>query len=205
MKYLETVLTFVLLAAAATATARAAEPEEPLPVVEDTTRTDNIDGEAASGDLARLKESLAKWEQARQKCGGDYSYTVRFASAFGFGNVTTISVKGNKVVERKYEEFGRPEPVPVGEKPHVPKPKWIETGKALGSHKPEGAAPRTVDELYAEAKKVLEAKLPSSHRRLLGLNEQGLLSYCFTQDTRIADDAPAEGVRPFQLQLTVKE
>ena len=35
----------------------------------------------------QLKDSLAKWEQAREECGGDYSYTVRWQSAFGFGAV----------------------------------------------------------------------------------------------------------------------
>ena len=152
-------------------------------------------------DADRLKESLAKWEQVRKECGGDYSYQVRWSSFAGFGHVTTVTVKGNKVVERKYEELSRPEPVEPGKPPAAPKPKWVETGKDLGSHKKEGALARTLDDLYAEAKKLVAMQVPENHRRQLGFDKQGLLNYCFTVDTRIADDAPMTGIAPFQIQF----
>lgn len=161
-------------------------------------------GTARAADADRLKESLAKWEKAREACGGDYTIEVRWSSAFGFGNRTTVTVAGNKVVKREFYEFGRPEPMKPGEKPAEPKPKWVETGKDIGSHK-EGAAARTVDELYAEAAKLLEAKRPEKHQLHLGFDKDGLLSYCFTRDTRIADDAPKTGVAPFQIQLKAKK
>lgn len=152
-------------------------------------------------DAERLKESLAKWEKVRGDCGGNYAYEVRWSSAFGFGHRTTITVKENKVTERKFEEFARPEPPRPGEKPADPKPKWVETGTEIGSHAKEGAAARNVDELYAEAKKIVEGKLAEGHRLFLGFDKQGLLSHCFTRDTRIADDAPMHGVAPFQIQV----
>ncbi len=157
-------------------------------------------GEPTEAD--RLKTSLAKWKQAREECGGDYSYQVRWSSAFGFGHATTITVQANKVVERKYEVFGRPAP---DGKPAEQKPKWIETDKELGSHKGEGAAPRTLDAIYAEAAKLLETPLPAGHRRLLGFDKQGILSHCFSIDTRIADDAPRTGVSLSQLHLKAKK
>jgi hypothetical protein len=153
-------------------------------------------------EAERLKTSLAKWKQAREEGGGDYSYQVRWSSAFGFGHATTITVQANKVVERKYEVFGRPMP---GEKPAEQKPKWVETDKDLGSHKGEGAAPRTLDEIYAEAAKLLETPLPAGHRRFLGFDKHGILSHCLTVDTRIADDAPRTGVSLSQLQLKAKK
>ena len=152
-------------------------------------------------DADRLKESLAKWEKARDAVGGDYVYVVRWSSAFGFGNITTVTVKTNKVVERKFEEFAQPQP---GKAPEV-KQKWLESGKDVGSHKNEGAAPRTVDEMYVEAQKLIEAKTPETHVRTLGFDKEGLLYYCFVRDRRILDDAPLVGVRPFQLQLPVKK
>ena len=155
-------------------------------------------------DADQLKASLVNWEQAREECGGDYSYQVRWSSAFGFGHTTTITVQGNKVVERKYVEFGQPEPVKPGEAPAEPKPKWVEMGKELGTHK-EGTAGRTMDELYAEAKKLLEKDLPGHERRSLAFDQQGLLNYCFTRDTRIADDSPLSGIAAFQLQLKAKQ
>ena len=63
----------------------------------------------------------------------------------------------------------------------------------MGSHK-KGAPPKTLDELYTEAGKVLEAKLEPHHRLYVRLDERGLLKMCFYVDTRIADDAPRTGV-----------
>ncbi len=150
-------------------------------------------------DAERLKESLTKWEKARDACGGDYSYQVCWSSFVGFGNVTTVTVKDNKVVERKFVAFQR------GQNANELEPKWVETGKEIGSHKAEGAPARTVDELYAEAKKLVDKETPDNHKRYLGIDKEGLLSYCFLRDTRIADDAPMTGIQPFQLQLKSKK
>ncbi len=151
-------------------------------------------------DADKLADSLKTWEKAKEECGGDYSYQVRWSSAFGFGHTTTVTVKGNKVVERKYEEFGRAE----GGKPAEAKEKWVESGKDLGTHK-EGAAARTVDDLYAVAKKLCEDKVPDGHVRGVGFDKQGVLAYCYTRDTRIADDAPLAGVPGIQLTLKAKK
>lgn len=153
-------------------------------------------------DADRLKESLAKWEKVRADCGGDYSYQVRWSSFAGFGHTTTVTVKANKVVERKYEVFERPQP---GNPPGGAKLKWVEMGKDLGSHKSEGAAPRTLDELYAEAANLVKMEVPANHKRYLGFDKQGLLTHCFTVDTRIADDAPRVGISPIQVQLKPKK
>ncbi|NBO92294.1 MAG: hypothetical protein EBV06_08275 [Planctomycetia bacterium] len=160
---------------------------------------------ASPSDAEKLKESQTKWLKAREACEGNYTYQVRWSSAFGFGHMTTITVKDNKVVERRYEEFGRPMAIKPGENPPAPKPKWIETGKDIGSHQTEGAAPLTMDELYAEATKIVEKDVPDNHVRSLGIDKAGLLVYCFVRDKRIADDAPLKGVRPIQLQLTPKK
>ena len=178
------VITVTLLVVAVSATTQAADP--------------------AVTDADRLKASLEKWEKARDESGGNYSYQVRWSSAFGFGHTTTTTVRGNKIVERKYEVFDRPEPIKPGEKPPERKPKWVESGKDVGTHKNEGAVVRTVDELYAEAKKLLDMKVPERHNRYLGFDAQGLLSHCFFVDTRIAGDAPMTGIAPVQIQLKPK-
>lgn len=152
-------------------------------------------------ETEQLNKSLAKWESVRKACDGNYSYTHNWSSAFGFANRTTITVKGNKVVERKYEEFGRPEPVAPGEKPMPPKPKWIEIGKDLGSHKSEGIAVRTMDELYSEAKKIMIMNAPEKHMRNIGFDKTGLLMFCYTRDTRIQDDGPIIGIPMIQIQI----
>jgi len=159
-------------------------------------------GSAIANDQEALQKSLRKWENSRLQTGGDYSYQVSFSSFAGFGHVTEIIVQDNKVVERRYREFNRrePQPVPPGDGPAY---KWVEKGKELGSHK-EGAAVKTVDELYQEAAMVLKRDLPEHEKRYLTFDKQGLLKSCFTVDTRIADDAPTKGVLIAGITLVYK-
>ena len=159
---------------------------------------------AAEGDSAKVSKSLQAWQQAKEKCGGNYSYSVRWQSFVGFGHETTVVIKDNKVVERRYREFKRRPPVAVPNKPNVkPQPAgplWVEKGKELGSHK-KGAAAKTLDQLYQEAAEVAKRKLPSNLRRYFRVDKQGLLLSCFTVDTRIADDAPTKGVNITSIKL----
>jgi hypothetical protein len=155
--------------------------------------------EAAPGEADQLKASQAKWQKARDAAGGEYSYIVRRVFFVG-AQTTTVKVKDGKVVERTYLEQGPPQPVPPGAQPPVPQPKWVETGKEVGTHK-EGAPARTVDELYAEALKVAAQPLAEHEKRYVGFDEQGLLTHCFVMDTRIADDAPQTGVTGLRIAL----
>lgn len=151
-------------------------------------------------DAERLSKSLATWAKTRELCGGNYSYKVIKSSFTGHRTETTIVVRDNKVVERKFESsqpnfLGKPEP---------PKLEWMETGKEIGSHKNAPEA-RTMDELYMVAKKLVEAEVPENHVRSLGIDNQGLLQHCFIRDSRIQDDAPMSGVPGIQLTLGMKQ
>ena len=151
--------------------------------------------------LAELAKSLATWEQLKAKCGGNYSYKIRWSSWVGFGHETEIVCRQNKVTERKYREWkGNRVVVGPGQAPKPQGNSWTEKGKQVGSHK-KGAPPKTVDQLYQEARKILEAKL-SPHQRLYArYDKQGLLRSCFYVDTRIADDAPRTGVMISSIAL----
>jgi len=159
---------------------------------------------AAEGDPAKVAKSLQAWQKAKEKCGGNYSYSVRWQSFVGFGHETTVVVKANKVAERRYREFKAPSRRPVPKNPNVkPEPAgplWVEKGKELGVHK-KGAAAKTLDQLYQEAAEVANRKLPSNLRRYFRVDKQGLLLSCFTVDTRIADDAPTKGVNITSIKL----
>lgn len=152
-----------------------------------------------SSDQAKLDASLKKWQELKKANAGNYSYKVRWSSFVGFGHETEVIVRNNKVVERRFREFNnRPRPVappkPGQPKSEAPNAKgWIEKGKKVGTNK-QGAAPKTLDELYAEADKTLKRELPQFEKRYMRFNKQGLLLTCFTVDTRIADDAPTKGV-----------
>lgn len=157
----------------------------------------------ANPDAQRVLESRITWEKLRDGAGGDYTYQVPKVFMMS-REMTTVVVKGNKVVERTFEESGPPRPVPPGVAPPAPAPKWVEKGVDVGTHKGEGAAALTVDELYARALKVAEKPLAEHEKRYVETDERGLLRHCFVLDTRIADDAPAEGVPALKIQISPK-
>jgi len=158
--------------------------------------------DASRQDAERLERSLAAWGDAKRRCGGDYAYVVRFTSAFGFGHATTVTVRGNRVTERKFERWGQPEP---GKPPGAATPEWVETGADIGSHAEPSAAPaKTIDEWYAIAKTVVDKPLAPHEVRSLAIDGRGLLQACTIRDTRIADDAPMNGVPRFELTLAAE-
>jgi len=163
------------------------------------------DGEA---DKDRLAASLKKWKTVKEECGGNYTLKFARSTFTGSSFTTTVTIKDNVVVERSYDEFIRqPGLPPVPEDPTKPRrPAWTEKGKEIGSHKDASIAPaRTLDELYAEAEKIVSMEPPANHVRNLGIDKQGLLVFCFLRDRRIADDAPLNGVRPFTIEIAKKK
>jgi len=113
----------------------------------------------------KLVDSLKVWLKSKADAGGNYTYQVSRSSFTGARRVTTIMVRDHKIVERRFEVFGgRPQLIRPGEKPKKQAPKWIERGKDIGKHK-EAAAPKTIDQLYAQAKMVLETQL-NPHQKL---------------------------------------
>jgi hypothetical protein len=153
----------------------------------------------AEAEQEQLQESQLKWKQLRTSCAGNYSYTVTTLSFTGYRTTTTITMRDNKVHQRKYEAFGGVPrvkiPLKPGEKPPVIKPlsSWTETVTKLGTHK-EGATPQTLDILYELATKTVKRNLAPHEKRYVRFFKNGLLKSCFTIDTRIADDAPINGV-----------
>ena len=152
-------------------------------------------------DLERLAASRAAWDQARDAAGGNYSYEV--PQVFMMSRQTTrVVVKQGQVVARSFEQFvGPPGPVPPGGPAPGPTKSWTETGAEIGTHGDGAAPPRTVDELYDDAAKLLAAPVAAFKERSLGINEHGFLDHCFDRDTRIADDVPIDGVKPFRITL----
>jgi len=145
--------------------------------------------------IAQLEKSLQLWKKLKKECKGNYTYSKRWSSWVGFGNVTEVVVVNNKVVERHYKAFSAPpRPAAPGQPPEKRKETgWSEKEAKLGSHK-EGHPAKTIDQLYEEAQAILERPLPAFQRLGLRFDKQGLLLACYTQDTRIADDAPTKGV-----------
>ncbi len=146
----------------------------------------------------KLEASLANWKKARADSHGNYSYHVRFTSFVGSGNETEIVVRNHKVAERRYRTFSERAILQDEEKPD--RGQWFEKGDKVGSHK-EGAPAKTLDQLYVEACKVIGTDRLANEKLYVRFDKQGLLLNCFTVDTRIADDAPRNGVSIFSVTL----
>ena len=150
------------------------------------------------GQKKQFEKSFKRWQDLKDNHQGNYSYTKKWSSWTGFGHTTNIIVSKNRVTERKFESIGAPHP----DGRPVDKNRWAERGDFIGSSSDKQAHPaKTLDQLYAEAKELLAKPIPSFHKGVLRLNEQGLLIKCFVQDTRIADDAPVTGVNITSITL----
>ncbi|MFP6901621.1 MAG: protease inhibitor I42 family protein, partial [Opitutales bacterium] len=178
-----------------------APPPRPEPVAPPVFRLGG-GGPVDKGKVAQLRKSLNTWETLKKECGGNYTYSKRWSSWVGFGHTTEVVVANNKVVERRYKSFsGRPRPVVPGQPPAKPQgTSWAEKGEELGTHK-QGHPAKTLDELYKEAAEILNRPVPPFQRLGLRFDKQGLLLACYTQDTRIADDAPTKGVNISTIAL----
>ncbi|NQT37834.1 MAG: hypothetical protein HQ581_10115 [Planctomycetes bacterium] len=157
--------------------------------------------EPPTSNQTQLERSLQTWNDLKAKCGGNYSYKIRWSSWVGFGHETEVVVRDNKVAERRYREWsGRPVMVAPGKPPEPEGETWTEQGEQLGSHS-KGAPLKTLDQLYGEAKTILDQKLEPHLRLYIRFDDRGLLKSCFYVDTRIADDAPQTGVVIGSIEL----
>lgn len=159
-------------------------------------------------DVEKWKEKLAAsekaWEAARQTCEGNYSYEVRVEFYSGSAYITTIVVRDNKVVERKLVKGMIPRGKPSGSKLINTTTEWTETTADLGKHEGYAAKPKTLDELYAEAHKLLNGPIPNHEQLTVSFDNDGLLAECYTVDTRLADDNPRKGVALSKVSLSKK-
>ena len=137
---------------------------------------------------SRLQESLDRWVAQRDAHQGTYRYTTVFVSWTGFRATTTLVVRDNAVVERHYESSA---PTAEGERSEA---SWRETEpEQLGLHA-EGAAVKTIDELYAECAATVLTQNPSQNDISLEFRNDGILHRCTYVPNACADDCE-QGVR----------
>ena len=58
----------------------------------------------------RDRVSFVFFFELKEEYKGNYSYNVKWSSWTGFGNTTTIVVRGNQIIERRFESYGAPHP-----------------------------------------------------------------------------------------------
>ena len=153
-------------------------------------------GDAPAELRQKLEASRARWAEAKARAGGNYEYVSRFVSFTGFGWECTVVIRGGKVAERRYRTSQRAQPGPA-----PADTSWVERGEELGTH-PEGVPPRTLDELYDEAARLLDQPAKALKPRwVYRENDAGLLLACGWVDEMIMDDAPFRGVRIDEIRM----
>lgn len=146
--------------------------------------------EAPPPEAERLAESLADWQVLKGRSGGDYQYDVRFASWVGFSATTTLEVRDDEVVLRRYEALDAEGMVTES---------WTEQGAELGSHE-HGAPLRTIEELYAVCRNEVLTQDRDENTIYLEFRDDGVLEYCRYVPVDCADDC-ARGVSIDELRF----
>lgn len=125
------------------------------------------DGIAYGGDYGR---SYIAWQEFKKASGNSYSYQVTTSSWVGYGSETTITIKQGKVVERSFVAKSLLSSGPVITR------EWKEDETQLGTHD-EGAAPETLDEIYAKAKSDWLLKRDDA-KTFFETKNDGMISLC---------------------------
>lgn len=152
----------------------------------------------------KLSVSQKAWDSACKMCAGNYAYNVTTEYYSGTVSITTVVVRDNKVIERRLVKGVLPQGKPSGTKPINTVTEWVETTADLGKHEGRAAKPKTIDELYAEARKLLNGPIAKHEQLTVSFDKEGLLKDCFVIDTRVADDDTRRGVSISQLTLGMK-
>jgi len=139
----------------------------------------------------KLTDSFSIWQQQKIKHGNSYQYSTHFVSWVRFGSETTITVNDGIISSRKYHAWGADKKQTA---------QWAETdAKELGKNK-EGAALKTVDQLYAQCRTILATKDAGSNHLYLGFDEKGIIEHCLFAPKQCADDC-SKGVRIKNLRF----
>lgn len=163
-----------------------------------------IDIYAIGADVDTWKEKLAvsqkAWTATNKQHDGNYSYQVMVAFYSGTTQTTTVVVRDHKVTERRFARGM----VAKGKPPAEPVTEWVETAADLGKHEGPAAKPKTMDELYVDASKLLDGPIAKHEQLTVSFDKDGLLKECFTVDTRLADGNARKGVAIDRLVLGKK-
>ena len=136
----------------------------------------------ATQEQKLLAKSLETWQQLKTQNGEHYRYKTSFASFFGFGSTTTLTVQAEKVIARTYESYSTND-----EGGREAGESWTEEGAALGSHE-AGAALRTVDELYGVCRSDVLTQNPLENDLYLVFRDDEVLKTCEYFPKNCADD-----------------
>ncbi|MCW3466995.1 hypothetical protein [Chitinophaga nivalis] len=129
-----------------------------------------------------FNKSFDAWINFKASAGNAYRYGIQSSSWTGHSSVTTITVKGGKIVQRSYIAKG----IHPTTKEIVILAEWKEEGSQLGTHD-AGYPLRTLDEIYQEAKDNWLQKRDNADTYFEAKNN-GMISSCGYVENNCADD-----------------
>lgn len=122
---------------------------------------------------SKFQNSRAKWNTYKKTINISYSYVASSASIFGPYEATTITVKHGTVTGRSYTTGIYP---PNSTVATVTKT-WTEDGATLNTHQ-GGAAPLTLDEIYAKAPTEWLSADKTKNKVYFETDSNGLIASC---------------------------
>lgn len=93
-----------------------------------------------------FNESQKKWHKLKQNNGDSYQYSIGFYSWSGYSCTTTIDVKNDKIIARKFMEKVRGKNERFGDTEEIV---YVETEGDINTHE-KGFQALTIDELYLD-------------------------------------------------------
>ena len=135
------------------------------------------------------QNSLNDWNILKAENNDCYTYTVITFSFVGFGSTTTITVEDGIVISRSYEAFDSNGNITNTYK---------EFDNVIGSNS-DGAAPKTMDELYAECPTYLSQD-PSTNHIFFVTNSDNIMTTCSYSPILCAGDC-SQGISISSIQF----
>jgi hypothetical protein len=120
---------------------------------------------------SKIDESRNKWQSFKASVNNSYSYVVHFTSWTGSFRETEITVQNGKVTKRTFKAGEREPNSPQ----RVTTQTWTETGSEIGSHDDYAAKPITLDQIYAQAPKMIDVS-KEKNDIYFSVDDRGLIS-----------------------------
>lgn len=148
------------------------------------------------GDSLRadFEQSLQQWKMLKTQHNDSYEYVVSWQSAFGFGHITTITVREGQVISRKYEERNSPDYLQPEDDTFEEEFAEESTNSDTLLHpKDDGFRGITLDEVYRECEEIHLQQNEQENWLYFTTDEAGILKVCSSVPFGCEDDC-SEGV-----------
>ncbi len=134
-------------------------------------------------NYSEFDKSYSEWLKFKSKSQNFYSYTVTTSSFTGVGTETTIEIFNGVAFSRAFKVYS-PDPSAPGHK--ILAQQWREDKEQLNTHQ-DGAATKTLDEIYDEVKNNWIVKRPGAEI-FFETKNNGLISLAGYVENNCQDD-----------------